>query len=492
LAVAAKWCNHCCSSEPTLAELHETLQSVEPRISLARIDSAQHEFINSYIKDAEALPQVYAVKKGVFTRYNDVFEPYRMMVFLDRIISPYVLLETEEQVDDFFEGVEQKYLRVVAFLYDEDRDADSYYDQFLKTADGLTTWLHSTTGLVTDQALIRSLRDKKKYTPYLNTVVLSRRPGEFKVIDLAELKANEMKTLVFRSGVALVEPLNGYTFQVYKSIGLPMLIMFVDKDDIKTQDYLYTFEKVAEIFEDSVKFVWMDGKDLSIKNRMKSLGLLEDKLPSIAFNLLEARQLSFDQRLPVTRDNVHAFVQSYVEGKRDTLNSKASENSEIERLYKDTAQLTAAEFESKVLSEGLDVCVLFYSSVDNKESLTMAPYFNKLAQRFAELEFPNIRVYRYDAGVQATPKYIRSDSFPTVYFFPAFHKKPAFPIYSGQAKTLPMMFFIANHADIEIELPELPHLSPDQVDEYYRQKEQLSPERQKAVAEANEKRHWEL
>jgi hypothetical protein len=340
--------------------------------------------------------------------------------------------------------------------------------------------------------LIRSLRDKKKYTPYLNTVVLSRRPGEFKVIDLAELKADEMKTLVFRSGVALVEPLNGYTFQVYKSIGLPMVIMFVDKDDIKTQDYLYTFEKVAEIFEDSVKFVWMNGNDPSVKFRMKSLGLIDDKLPAIAFNLLEARQLSFDQRLPVNRDNIHTFVQSYVEGKRDSLNSKAPQNSEMENLYTNTPQVTAAEFEFKVLAEGLDVCVLFYSSVDSKESLTMAPYFNKLAQRFAELEFPNIRIYRYDAGVQATPKHIRSDSLPAVYFFPAFHKKPAFPVYSGQAKTLPMMFFIANHADIETELPELPHLSPDQVEEYYRQKEQLSPDRQKAVAEANERRHWEL
>lgn len=491
LAVAAKWCNHCCKGEPFLAEVHEFLQNVEPKVKLARIDSAQHEFINTYIRDAEVLPQVYAVKKGVFTRYNEAFDAKGILVFLDRVIKPFKLLESEDAVDEFFQGgAAKKYLKVVGFIHDEERDADSYYAQFLKTADGLTTWLHSTVGLVTDPNLIKSLRDQRKYTNFLNSVVLSRRPGEFKVLDFAELSDEEIKSWVFRNGVGLVEPLNGYNFQVYKSIGLPLLMMFVDKNDIKTQDFLYMFERVAEIFEDQVKFVWMDGVEQ--KKNMKGLGLLENVLPSIAFNLNENRQLSYDQKLPITRDNLHAFVQAFLEGKRDALNSKESSNSEVDGAYKYTDQLTAAEFDSKVLREGLDVCVLFYSSVESPDSLVMAPYFNKLALRFAELEFPNIRVYRYDVAVQPAPRHIKAESFPAVYLFPAFHKRPPYPAYSGPAKVLPMMFFIADHADIETELPELPHLSPDQVVEYYRQKEALPLERQKAVEEANERRHWEL
>mmetsp|Transcript_16906 Transcript_16906/g.30271 ORF Transcript_16906/g.30271 Transcript_16906/m.30271 type:complete len:534 (+) Transcript_16906:14256-15857(+) len=491
LAVAAKWCNHCCKAEPTLNELHQTLQSLEPTIKLVRVDSAQHEFINSYIRDAESLPQIYAVKKGAFTRYNDAFEVNRILYFMDRVIQPIIPLETEEEVDEFFKpGDLKKYLRVVAFIIDEERDADSYFAQFQKTAEGLTTWLHAASGLVTDKALIKSLRDKKKYTNFLNSVVISRKPGEFKILDFAELESEQIKSWVFRNGVGLVEHLNAFNFQVYKSIGLPLLIMFVDKEDVKSQDYIYTFERVAEIFEDQVKFVWMYGHEQ--KKTMRSLGLLEEVYPSVAFNLNENRQLAFDQKLPITRDNLHAFVQAFIEGKRDALNTEKGKNSEIEQAYRDTVQLTAAEFDSKVLREGNDVCVLFYSSVDSPESLSMAPYFNKLALRFAELEFPNVQVYRFDIAVQSVPRHIRSETFPAVYLFPAFHKKPPYPVYSGPGKTLPLMFFVANHADIEIELPDLPHLSPDQVVEYYKQKAALPLERQQAVEEANERRHWEL
>jgi hypothetical protein len=57
---------------------------------------------------------------------------------------------------------------------------------------------------------------------------------------------------------------------------------------------------------------------------------------------------------------------------------------------------------------------------------------------------------------------------------------------------LPIMFFIEKYVDITFELPELPHLSPEQVDAYWVQKAELPEDRQKAVGDANERRNWDL
>jgi hypothetical protein len=119
------------------------------------------------------------------------------------------------------------------------------------------------------------------------------------------------------------------------------------------------------------------------------------------------------------------------------------------------------------MEEGFDVCVLFYSSFNNEESYTIAPYFNKMAKRFKELEFPNVRLYMIDVARESVPKGIKMDKLPGIFLFPAFHKTPPYIQFTGEGKVLPMMFFIEKYADIKFELPELPHLSPDQIEAYW-------------------------
>jgi hypothetical protein len=270
--------------------------------------------------------------------------------------------------------------------------------------------------------------------------------------------------------------------------------MFIDPNNINHYKYLSMFEKVAAMFEDKIKFGWLDGTESTNRKRKRALGLVTEKLPGVAFNLLDARTVPFDEATELSKENLISFVHDFLDHKLESRNNPAvhTVDPEFESLYKDTPKLQFADFKDRVLSEGYDVLVLFYSSFKDEKSSQIAPHYNKLSKRFQELEFPNIRVYRMDISQESVPKHIRIDHIPSVYFFPAFKKTPPYVEYTGEAKILPMMFFVEKFADIPITLPELPHLHPSQIPDYHKQVEELDEEKRRRVKEANERRHWEF
>ena len=291
-----------------------------------------------------------------------------------------------------------------------------------------------------------------------------------------------------------MDELTAYNFPLYKATGQPMLLMFIDPSNASHYKTLSMFEKVAAIFEDEIKFVWLDGTEETNRKRKRALGLVTENLPGVAFNLLDARTVPFDEATELNKENLISFVYDFLDHKLGSKNNPAvhSIDPEYETLYKDTPKLQAADFKDKVLSEGYDILVLFYSSFKDEKSLQLAPNFNKLSKRFNELEYPNIRIYRMDIAQESVPKHIRIDHIPAIYFFPAFKKTPPYVQYTGEAKIVPMMFFVEKYADIQIQLPELPHLHPSQVPEYYKQIEELEEDKRIKVREANERRHWEF
>lgn len=230
------------------------------------------------------------------------------------------------------------------------------------------------------------------------------------------------------------------------------------------------------------------------KQRKRKLGLVTEILPAMSFNLLDERIIPFDEGKDITFDNISLYVSEFLENKLESIRNKPkrSTDTELRKSYKDTPPLLYSEFHSKVLTEGTDVLVLFYSSYNNQKSYDIAPYFNKVAKRFGELEFPNVKVYGMDVALESVPKNIKIEYIPAIYFFPSFHKEPPHTYYSGEGKVLPLILFVQHYADIPFELPPLPHLSPDQIEAYYQQKAELSIEKQKQVEAANERTNWEL
>lgn len=497
MGVSANWCLHCCQFEPIYAAIHELLKETQSPVSFLRIDSGKEPYIKRYTQGTEDMPQLYVLKEGHFYHFNNELRPEVVQRFVQHLEKPVKDLATEEEVEEFLDKMDDRpnAVNVLGFFYEEDRDADSDYGHFSKTALTLASWINLELAQVTDKSLIKSLRSKGKFVTHLDSILITRKDAKPRIMDLA-LRSQDMTIhkWVLLHSVGLVEELTAYNFSIYKLIGLPMLMLFLDRNNIHHDDYLDMFAKVADIFENQVKFVWVDGTDPIMKQKKRALGLVTEILPAVAFNLLEDRTLPFDEAKPLTYDNLLGFVRDYVEHRVVSRRNKPEKlgNKELEEAYRNTPRLHTVDFEKEVLQEGYDVVVLFFSSFGNEESLRFAPYYNKMAQRFAELEFPNVKVFRLDVAVESVPKHIKIDSLPAIYFFPAFHKQPPYIHYTGMGKVLPLMFFIEKYADIRFELPELPHLHPNQISAYYEQKAELSPEKQKKVEEANERRHWDL
>lgn len=66
---------------------------------------------------------------------------------------------------------------------------------------------------------------------------------------------------------------------------MPMLIMFLDAQNLSHDTYLQTFKRVAENWEEQVKFGWMDMNEPAVAAKKSSIGLVTEILPAIAFNL---------------------------------------------------------------------------------------------------------------------------------------------------------------------------------------------------------------
>ena len=235
----------------------------------------------------------------------------------------------------------------------------------------------------------------------------------------------------------------------------------------------------------------MDGAKPENNEKKKSVGILTDVLPAMAFNLIDTRVFPFDYTKEINSENLKKFIFDFLNNKLKpgAKQTMRQQNPEIEEKYKDTPYISADLIHSKILDEGTDVMLLIYDS-SNKSALAIAPHYNRVARRFNELRINSLKVFRIDAAAEAVHSILGTYILPAILFFPSFHKAKPFVQFTGDATTVQMMFFAQKYADIKFELPELPHLSPDQVPAYWEQVAELDSEKRKKTAEANERRDW--
>ena len=246
LGISAKWCTRCCVFEPALSEIAKTIEE-KKNIKLIRADISTQTYLNKYIEKNEALPHLYLVHKGLLKRYDYPIGSY-LLEYIEKYLSPHILLTTEQEIDDFLTPSENDYIIVVGFIFDTEDDFLSIYESIPRT---LIDWPNTKFGLVTDKSLIKSLKSQNKHTSFLNSIVVHTK-GKTKVQDL-EMDKN-IKDFIIYSSIGTLEELNTFTFQIYKTIGLPLLVLFIDKEKANHYQYLSIFEKVAREYS-SIKFV---------------------------------------------------------------------------------------------------------------------------------------------------------------------------------------------------------------------------------------------
>ena len=484
LAVSAQWCTHCCSMEPYLSYATDALDQSD--IKLVRGDLASQGYLSKYIDKTRSLPLLYIVHKNRFRLYDypmgDTF-----YAFVDRFYRPFTPLETEEQIDDFLELKDNAQLAVVGFLYD--RPEDYYLQKYIDLSIDLIDWPSTRFGFVSNQELIKTMAKRQRHTLYYNSVVMKTR-ATTKCLDL-ELDSDILR-FITSNAVGLIEEFNPYTSQIYRTIGLPVLVMFIDKNKAAHYDFLQVFEKAGRDYANAVKIAWMDGADPANAERKRAIGLVNDVLPALAFNMVDGRLFPFDDTKEITIHSIQMFIRDFLMNKLKSGPNKSRNPvaQQFEDKFKDTAYVYAGEIDSKVLGEGDDVMLLIYDS-NKEDEISIAPHYNKVALRFKELKISTLKVYRIDANLDPVQAKIGNLPTPTLLFYPAYHKSSPFIQYSGEPKVVQMMFFAQKYSDIKFELPELPHLSPDQVPAYWEQVAELDEEQRRKVAAANERRAWD-
>ncbi|OMJ95175.1 hypothetical protein SteCoe_1551 [Stentor coeruleus] len=483
LALSAKWCTHCCKIETSLVE---ALPEIEKKgLKLVRADLSTQTYFNKIIEKSESLPHIYIVYNNELKRFDGQVGP-SLFTFIEKFSNPHQILSSVEEIDDFFSSSPSISLAMVGFIFDTSEDYLKIYQNF---AINLLDWPYTKFGLVTDKFLIKSLHIAEKYILYLNSLVIYTN-GEFKSLDLE--MDTQLLPFVARNTLKVLDELTPFTFQIYRSLSLPMLVMFIDKENPEHYKYIEIYERIARDSYGDIGYLWMDGKQPNNAEKKRAVGIITDKLPALAFNLLDGRVFPFDETKEITKKSISIFIENFRNNKLESGAHKGlrTKSGELENKYKNTPYLKYDELEEKVLSEGTDVMLLIYDSRDEK-SLGIAPNYNKVALRYSELNIPSIKIYRSDIVSDPVQTKLGTYIWPAIIFLPAFHKVKPYVQYTGEAKAVQLMFFAQKYADIKFELPELPHLSPDQIQAYWQQVNELDEEKREKVSAANERRNWD-
>jgi hypothetical protein len=305
--------------------------------------------------------------------------------------------------------------------------------------------------------------------------------------------------------VLLVDELKPSNFEIYASLGLPMLILFLDMDE-KNQDILKDFEQAAKEYKGEITFVYADG--IRYSDRMSSLGLgvqSQKNLPAMAFNTKENRQMPFPKEFDIHLESIRVFCHEFMTSrltfqaqsqliqtldattktkKKKIKNTKKKKSQdEIRQSHKGIAEVfdaTSENYLTQIISieqlEELvlldftkDTVLLLHSPITCNACLHFAPYIKKVALRFYELQISSLQFIHVNVDELVPPSWLRTNAkLPSLLLIPANDKNPPFRFFSGSGQVLPIMKWIQQHVSNQFELPPLAQFN-EQDRELYKQ-----------------------
>ena len=216
LGVSAKWCRYCCQIEDRLKDIHAGLQA--RNIKFLRADLSTQTYLSKLIDKNDVLPHLYIVYQGNLKRYEYAIDD-SIFGIIEVYSKPHKVLNNGDEVIEFLAN-EAKELKIIGFIY----EPEDYLEIYSKSRLELIDWPHAAFAVVTDRSLIKSLK-ASSFIPYSNCI-LHQKHGTKKFLDL-DYDQSIIKFLAERS-VKLADELTSNTFQVFKTTGLPMLVLFVD------------------------------------------------------------------------------------------------------------------------------------------------------------------------------------------------------------------------------------------------------------------------
>lgn len=454
--------------------------------------------------EVDELPALVLAWSSRWTAYTGPHRSESMVEFAEAHASPLVeVLASDAQLAPLLEqqrrsGAEEVPGRVLLLgffgdLDEEDEELDDLRQATRHLRQQRTDVAVRAVALRTSRALNDEYSRRRRWfsrTPSALVLVDGSPSGGAFRLDERDDDGLDFGAWAARAAVPELGELTGATFKAYAATDLPMLIAFV-RPGVDNRPLKRELRGVARRFRGKLATVWCDGEQHGA--RMLSLGLHSDVLPQVAFNTKDGRKLPYGTGLPLTEAALSRFAADFL-GERlrpmpppeplpPTVGRGGANAGAVVELGEDTVDAVAMDVQHDVLLQlytrrGCDPCE------------QMEVYYDKVAQRFAELRVATVVVARVDVVRIKLPEALRTiqlNSLPTVLALPARNKEPPFALYNGQARPKEMMYFLQRHATHSFELPPNPHLTREQHAMWKQQVADLPSEKVKAAYESLER-----
>jgi hypothetical protein len=251
----------------------------------------------------------------------------------------------------------------------------------------------------------------------------------------------DMNYWVNRKSLNEVHEMTPSTFKIFELVRRPILIAFVDFEHEKSsirdasRKTVEILKKVAPTYFHGLLFAYANNADY--KHTRKNLGINHNRIPAISINANEQRVTPFPEKTPLSKKNVHEWVDKFFKGdlvdKRDQFGEIV--DFEVKYALSSTLMLSRDTYRDNVYQEGTDYLVFCYNSAEeNNIQRIVADAVNKYAEAVSNDGIDSLVVASYDVNTENMPPLMEGAEVPMIYIFPAYNKRPPFKKFMGEPK----------------------------------------------------------
>lgn len=510
----APWCTHCHDLQPEYEALLPLLPQLIP---LARIDAGADKGLMDRFDVIDNLPALVLHRKGKRgktreIKYQGEHKAPRIAAFVsDQMGDAMATLSSAAELTAFLgqsaAGKGTLEVRVVAFFSSaEDEEMDDFKEAAEaaqdKRGDIPMRW-----GVSTSAELLKAHQGPQGWfwsTPAVALFLGTASPLPH--VRTLELDASTEPILqwVEANCIPPVQQLTPLNFEMYASLKLPMLLLFLRPPSTSKQNrrLVAELEKAASHFPKALTFVWVDG--VKYQDRLLSLGLPASKLPALAINSMDQQRYPYPHHKGITATKIREFCKQFLMDKLRPLppnEGAASPGPGAPSPQKDTpwgpistgniVELSDSSWGEVTGSSVHEVMVLLYKSVGCEDCESLTKYYQRVAGRFEELNMTSVVISQLDVSTNAVPPHVTVDRLPMIIMLPAKSKHPPYITFIGVAKPKQLMEFVQSHASSPLTLPVNPHLTREQHKAWLVQTAELRERKAKQAKEAEEKEQKE-
>ena len=481
LYTLSTWCDYCCQQNQVLTEVYYAL----PHQSNKKIKNIK---IFSLISDKDLpvlkqlkigffkVPSLYLYYENKFYQYNSIFQVESIINFITKIIHPIQNFSSKSSLDiEKFLSNNKLNIKLFGFFANK-KEYDDEYKKFIQFSNLIKYRTDVSIGITTNKTQITELKVKHNgewfdYHSY-NSLLL-KRYDDFYYLDLS-LQSINIFEFVFYNTFSAFDELSNNNNNLIKDLKTPLALFFIDSTyNLNNFHKIYQYGlELSKSYDKKFVFMYMDGNAKS--QTKESLGLNpQGEIPTLVVHFLsENKMFNFpNEEKEFTDQNIRNFLDGILSKKYN--NQESEIKNEIRNNIKHIIEITKETFKEKIeqiTNKHKDIVLLTMNSSDNSDSISLSQIYKFIYTKFKKFSIKTVIFSVYDISNNnfEYPKNGFSFTKNEIYMITSDSKIIK---YEHKTKSIyRIMKWIEKNVSIKFALPDLPHLSDTQIEEYYKQK----------------------